>query len=86
MDLSACEIRKYLDQIKSSKWLGLAVHLQRTALSYRSTKAIEYDRKKCQIIRVTVVADEDGNPIFWTEPECTNVFPVKNALSFFEKL
>jgi hypothetical protein len=77
MDVSASDVRKYIDQLKSMKWLGLAAHLQRSASA---------SGKKCQIIQVSIITDEEGNPIFWTDPECTGVTPAKNALSWLNSL
>jgi hypothetical protein len=82
MDISAQEIRKYLGQLKSIKWLGLAAHLQRSALADRRS-AIE---TKVQLIRISILVDGDGTPLFWSEPECTPIAPAKNAMNWLNQL
>lgn len=53
--------------IKSDKWLSIVARLQRLA----RTQYIN----KCKMIRITVIADNDGNPMIWSEPECTPIEP-----------
>lgn len=51
--------------IKSDKWVALILRLQRMGRTQHINK--------CKVFRLTVITDEDGSPIVWTEPQCTPI-------------
>lgn len=65
-------------EIKSDKWLGLVVRLQRLGRT-------QY-LNKCKLIRITIIADEEGNPVLWSEPECTPIEPGSGAKEWLNSL
>lgn len=64
--------------VKSDKWLQLVVRLQRLA----KTQYIS----KCKLIRITVICDEDGNPMTWPEPQCIPMEPGNGAKDWINSL
>lgn len=64
--------------LKSDKWIAIAVRLQRLA----RTQYVN----KCKLIRITVIADDDGNPVIWSEPECTPIEPGIGAKEWLNQL
>lgn len=83
MDLSELDIRKYISQLKSTKWLGLAVHLQRAALLERQPSGAAV---KCKLVKISIIVDGDGNPLFWTDPDITSIAPAKSAMNWLNEL
>ncbi len=59
-------------------WANLAVRLQRLG----KTQYIN----KCKLIRLTVICDEEGNPVIWSEPECTPIEPGNGAKEWLNLL
>lgn len=64
--------------IKSDKWVGLILRLQRLG----KTQYLN----KCKLIRFTVICDENGNPVIWSEPECTPIEPGNGAKAWLNSL
>ena len=64
--------------IKSDKWLGVIARLQRLGRTQYVTK--------CKLIRLSILVDEDGNPMVWTEPECTPIEPGSGAKEWLNRL
>lgn len=64
--------------IKSDRWVGLILRLQRLG----NTQYIG----KCKIIRLSVVCGEDGQPVVWSEPECTPIEPGHSAKAWLNSL
>lgn len=48
--------------IKSDKWVSLILRLQRIG----KTQWVN----KYKLIRITVICDQEGNPVGWPEPHC----------------
>jgi len=61
---------------KESWWNGLAQRLQHASSGQRGLS----------IIRITIIVDAGGNPIFWGEPEVTKVEPRTRASEFLNKI
>ena len=51
--------------IRSDKWIGLILRLQRMGRTQHISK--------CKLIKISVICDEDGNPVWWPEPECVPI-------------
>lgn len=59
-------------------WASLAARLQRLG----KTQYVS----KCKLIRITIICDEDGNPMIWSEPECTPIEPGAAAKQWLNQL
>lgn len=64
--------------IRSDKWVGLILRLQRMGRTQHVNK--------CKLIRLTVICDEDGNPIIWSEPQCTPMEPGNGTKDWLNQL
>lgn len=67
-----------INDIKSPKWINLILLLQQIA----RTRHLNHHK----MLRVTVVVDETGNPILWTEPECSRIDPMNAARDWLNRL
>jgi hypothetical protein len=63
--------------IKSS-WLNIAARLQRIG----KTQHIN----KCKLIRINIMVSEDGDPMWWPEPECLAIEPGNGAKEWLNRM
>lgn len=56
-----------LEQTFSPQWINILRALHRIA----KTRHVECNK----LIRLSVLVDGDGNPVIWSEPDCTIVSP-----------
>ena len=60
------------------KWLNIAARLQRIAKTQHVNK--------CKLLKINVIVSDDGDPIFWPEPECFPIEPGNGANEWLNKL
>ena len=62
----------------SDSWLKVAARLQRMGKTYHVDK--------CKLLRINIVVDQDGAPVFWPEPECVPIEPANGAREWLNRL
>ncbi len=61
-----------LEQTFSQQWINILRRLHMTA----KTKHVSHSK----LIRFSLIVDTNGNPVAWTDPECTAISPSGDVL------
>jgi hypothetical protein len=59
-------------------WLKIAARLQRMGKTQHVNK--------CKLIRINILVSEDGDPMWWPEPECLPIEPGNGAREWLNRL
>ena len=67
-----------MSEVNSKKWINLLKRLTQVA----NTEYVNH----CKIIKITIVTDNLGNPVAWSEPQCSKVEPMNGGAAWVNLL
>lgn len=65
-------------EINGQKWVNLLKRLTQVA----NTQHVNH----CKVIKITIVTDNMGNPVIWSEPECAKIEPMNSGNAWVNSL